>query len=156
MDMVLAGRPGVDSLTRANYLAAVANRVDSFWIPDHINSLFPTALWQPKYAGAARIVPTADAYLEPWTMLGHLAARNRIGRLKLGVSVTDTGRRNPAVTAQAAATVHLLTKGRAILGIGTGSARPMNPTGCRGTGRWHGSRRRWPPSAPCGTPVVNW
>lgn len=129
MDMVLAGRPGVDSLTRANYLAAVANRVDSFWIPDHINSLFPTALWQPKYAGAARIVPTADAYLEPWTMLGHLAARNRIGRLKLGVSVTDTGRRNPAVTAQAAATVHLLTKGRAILGIGTGEREANEPYG---------------------------
>ena len=53
-------------------------------------------------------------------MLGHLAARNRVGRLRLGVSVTDSGRRNPAVTAQAAATLHLLTRGRAILGIGPG------------------------------------
>jgi alkanesulfonate monooxygenase SsuD/methylene tetrahydromethanopterin reductase-like flavin-dependent oxidoreductase (luciferase family) len=35
-------------------------------------------------------------------MLGHLAARNRVGRLRLGVGVTDAGRRNPAVTAQAA------------------------------------------------------
>jgi phthiodiolone/phenolphthiodiolone dimycocerosates ketoreductase len=41
------------------------------------------------------------AFLEPWTMLGHLAARNRIGRMSLGVGVTDTGRRNPAVTALA-------------------------------------------------------
>ena len=49
-------------------------------------------------------------------MLGHIAARNRLGRLRLGVAVTDTGRRNPAVTAQAAATLHLLTRGRAILG----------------------------------------
>jgi alkanesulfonate monooxygenase SsuD/methylene tetrahydromethanopterin reductase-like flavin-dependent oxidoreductase (luciferase family) len=36
------------------------------------------------------------------------------------VGVTDAGRRNPAVTAQAAATLHLLTRGRALLGIGVG------------------------------------
>lgn len=62
-------------------------------------------------------------------MLGHLAARNRLGRLRLGVSVTDTGRRNPAVTAQAAATLHLLTRGRAILGIGTGEREGNEPYG---------------------------
>ncbi len=62
-------------------------------------------------------------------MLGHLAARNRLGRLRLGVSVTDTGRRNPAVTAQAAATLHLLTRGRAILGIGTGEREANEPYG---------------------------
>jgi phthiodiolone/phenolphthiodiolone dimycocerosates ketoreductase len=62
-------------------------------------------------------------------MLGHLAARNRLGRLRRGVSVTDTGRRNPAVTAQAAATLHLLTRGRAILGIGTGEREGNEPYG---------------------------
>jgi phthiodiolone/phenolphthiodiolone dimycocerosates ketoreductase len=62
-------------------------------------------------------------------MLGHLAARNRVGRLRLGVSVTDTGRRNPAVTAQAAVTLHLLTRGRAILGIGTGEREGNEPYG---------------------------
>jgi phthiodiolone/phenolphthiodiolone dimycocerosates ketoreductase len=45
------------------------------------------------------------------------------------VSVTDTGRRNPAVTAQAAATLHLLTRGRAILGIGTGEREGNEPYG---------------------------
>ncbi|MGJ6126351.1 LLM class flavin-dependent oxidoreductase [Mycolicibacterium sp. Y3] len=128
-DMILSSRPTVDSLTRAGYLSAVASGVDSFWVPDHLNSLFPRSLWQPKYCGAAKIVPTADAFLEPWTMLGHIAARNRIGRLRLGVGVTDTGRRNPAVTAQAAATLHLLTKGRAILGIGTGEREGNEPYG---------------------------
>ncbi len=129
MDPLLASRPAVDSFTRASYLGAVASRVDSFWVPDHLNALFPRALWQPKYAAGARIVPRPDAYLEPWTMLGHLAARNRIGRLRLGVGVTDTGRRNPAVTAQAAATLQLLTKGRAILGIGTGEREGNEPYG---------------------------
>ena len=62
-------------------------------------------------------------------MLGHLTARNRVGRMFLGVGVTDTGRRNPAVTAQAAATLHLLTRGRAILGIGPGEREGNEPYG---------------------------
>ncbi|MGH7732522.1 MAG: LLM class flavin-dependent oxidoreductase [Gemmatimonadales bacterium] len=129
VDPIIAARPAADSFTRANYLSAVASRVDSFWVPDHLNALFPRTLWQPKYSGGAKILPSADAYLEPWTMLGHIAARNRVGRMRLGTAVTDTGRRNPAVTAQAAATLHLLTRGRAILGIGTGEREGNEPYG---------------------------
>jgi phthiodiolone/phenolphthiodiolone dimycocerosates ketoreductase len=129
LDFIIAGRPAADTFTRASYLSAVASRLDSFWVPDHLNALFPRALWQPKYCGAAKILPSADAYMEPWTMLGHIAARNRIGRIPLGVAVTDTGRRNPAVTAQAAATLNLLTRGRAILGIGTGEREGNEPYG---------------------------
>ncbi|TLH65777.1 LLM class flavin-dependent oxidoreductase [Mycolicibacterium phocaicum] len=128
-DVLLAARPTVDALTRADYLGAVATGVDSFWVPDHLNQLFPRSLWQPKYCGATKVIPTIDASLEPWTMLGHIAARNRVGRLRLGVAVTDTGRRNPAVTAQAAATLHLLTRGRAILGIGPGEREGNEPYG---------------------------
>jgi phthiodiolone/phenolphthiodiolone dimycocerosates ketoreductase len=129
MDLNIVSRPTAESLTRAGYLNALANRVDSFWVPDHLNGLFPRSLWKQKYCGATKLVPTLDAYMEPWTMLGHLAARNRVGRMSLGVSVTDTGRRNPAVTAQAAATLHLLTRGRAILGIGPGEREGNEPYG---------------------------
>jgi phthiodiolone/phenolphthiodiolone dimycocerosates ketoreductase len=117
------------AVTRSSYLSAVAARADSFWLADHLNSLFPRAMAQPKYIGAARLTPKVDANLEPWTVLGHLAARNRLGRMRLGIGVTDTGRRNPAVTAQAAATLHLLTRGRAILGIGTGEREGNEPYG---------------------------
>jgi phthiodiolone/phenolphthiodiolone dimycocerosates ketoreductase len=117
------------AVTRSSYLSAVAARADSFWLADHLNSLFPRAMSQPKYIGAARFTPKVDANLEPWTVLGHLAARNRLGRMRLGIGVTDTGRRNPAVTAQAAATLHLLTRGRAILGIGTGEREGNEPYG---------------------------
>ena len=117
------------AVTRSSYLSAVAARADSFWLADHLNSLFPRAMAQPKYIGAARLTPKVDANLEPWTVLGHLAARNRLGRIRLGIGVTDTGRRNPAVTAQAAATLHLLTRGRAILGIGTGEREGNEPYG---------------------------
>ena len=54
---------------------------------------------------------------------------NGLGRLRLGIGVTDAGRRNPAVTAQAAATLHLLTGGKAILGIGTGEREGNEPYG---------------------------
>src|ERR1700728_4253152 len=122
-------RYGPTALPRASYLTAVATGMDSFWVPDHLNSLLPRAVMTPKYVGAARLVADTDAYLEPWTMLGNLAARNRLGRLRLGTAVTDVGRRNPAVTAQAAATLHLLTRGRAILGIGTGEREGNEPYG---------------------------
>ena len=128
-DPILVSRPTADALTRAQYLGAVANRVDSFWVTDHLNQLFPRSLWKQKYCGATKVVPKPDASMEPWTMLGHIAARNRVGRLRLGVGVTDTGRRNPAVTAQAAATLHLLTRGRAILGIGPGEREGNEPYG---------------------------
>jgi phthiodiolone/phenolphthiodiolone dimycocerosates ketoreductase len=129
MDPIVAARPTADAFTRADYLGAVANRADSFWVPDHLNHLFPRSLWKQEYCGATKVLPTLDAAMEPWTMLGHIAARNRVGRLRLGVSVTDTGRRNPAVTAQAAATLHLLTRGRAILGIGPGEREGNEPYG---------------------------
>src|SRR5882757_5923860 len=126
---ILNARHSPTALLRANYLTAVASRIDSFWVPDHLNSLIPRAIATPQYLGTAKLTPKIDAYLEPWTMLGHLAARNRVGRLGLGISVTDAGRRNPAVTAQAAATLHLLTHGRAILGIGVGEREGNQPYG---------------------------
>ena len=129
MDTALAARPIVDAATRASYLAAAAARVDSFWLPDHINSLLPRSLWTPRYCGGAALVPRVDAHLEPWTTLGYLGAHNWLGRLRLGVAVTDAGRRNPAVTAQAVTTLHRLTKGRAILGIGTGEREGNEPYG---------------------------
>jgi phthiodiolone/phenolphthiodiolone dimycocerosates ketoreductase len=117
------------AVTRLSYLSAVATRTDSFWLADHLNSLYPRSMAKPKYIGGARLAPKVDANLEPWTVLGHLAARNRLGRMRLGIGVTDAGRRNPAVTAQAAATLHLLTRGRAILGIGTGEREGNEPYG---------------------------
>jgi phthiodiolone/phenolphthiodiolone dimycocerosates ketoreductase len=129
MDAGVAARPTVGAVTRANYMAAAAGRVDSFWIPDHLNALLPRSLWTPEYSGGAKLFPRIDACVEPWTMLAYLAARNRIGRLHLGVAVTDAGRRNPAVTAQAVTTLHLLSKGRAILGIGAGEREGNEPYG---------------------------
>jgi phthiodiolone/phenolphthiodiolone dimycocerosates ketoreductase len=129
LDQLVNARHSPTASVRASYLTAVASRIDSLWVPDHLNSLLPRAITTPQCLGAAKLTPKIDAYLEPWTMLGHLAARNRLAQLRLGVSVTDTRRRNPAVTAQAAATLHQLTRGRAILGIGPGEREGNQPYG---------------------------
>jgi phthiodiolone/phenolphthiodiolone dimycocerosates ketoreductase len=129
IENIVNSRYGPDPLLRASHLTGVAAGVDSLWVPDHLNSLFPRSICTERYMGAAKLAPSPDAYLEPWTILGNLAARNRLRRLRLGVCVTDAGRRNPAVTAQAAATLHLLSRGRAILGIGPGEREGNQPYG---------------------------
>jgi hypothetical protein len=73
---ILNARHSPTALVHANYLTAVASRIDSLWVPDHLNSLLPRAIATPQYLGAAKLTPKVDAQLEPWTMLGHLAARN--------------------------------------------------------------------------------
>ena len=89
---ILNVRHSPTALVRGNYLTAVVSRVDSFWVDDHLNALMPRAIATPQYLGAANLEPKIDAYLEPWTMPGHTAARNRLARSRLGVGVTDACR----------------------------------------------------------------
>ncbi|HUO39917.1 MAG TPA: LLM class flavin-dependent oxidoreductase, partial [Mycobacterium sp.] len=128
-DAILRSRLSPTGLTQVNHLASAVTGADSFWVGDHLNSLVPRAIATPRYVGGAKLVPDLDASFEPWTMLGHIAARHRLARLRLGVCVTDAGRRNPAVTAQAAATLNVLTRGRAMLGIGVGEREANEPYG---------------------------
>jgi phthiodiolone/phenolphthiodiolone dimycocerosates ketoreductase len=128
-DIIVNSRYSPTALARADYLTAVASGVDSLRVGDHLNALFPRSIFTPQYLGVAKLIPKIDAALEPWTLLGHLASRNPFARLRLGVGVTDASRRNPAVTAQAAATLHLITRGRAILGIGVGEREGNEPYG---------------------------
>lgn len=126
---ILNSRYSPTALARTNMLMAKATGVDSYWVADHLNSLFPRSIATPGYLGVARFVPKIDAHFEPWTMLGYLASHNRFGRLRIGVGVTDANRRHPAVTAQAAATLNLISRGRAILGIGVGEREGNEPYG---------------------------
>src|SRR6202045_54355 len=128
-DQIVNTRYSAIAGARTDYFTAMASGVDSYWVADHLNALLPRAIATPQYLGVAKLLPKIDAQLEPWTVLGHLAARNRLARLRLGVGVTDASRRNPAVTAQAAATLHLITRGRAILGIGVGEREGNEPYG---------------------------
>lgn len=93
----MAARPTVDAFSRASYLGAVANRVDSHWVPDHINGQTPRPRWDAKYTASARLLRSPDAAMEAWTLLGGLAARRRFNRVRLGIGVVNFGPMQPDV-----------------------------------------------------------
>ena len=84
---------------------------DSFWMPDH-SVATGTKRW--------------DA-LEAWVTLASVAARTK--RLRLATGVSDTYRSHPATLAQRAATLDVISDGRAILGVGVGEAMNLVPFG---------------------------
>jgi coenzyme F420-dependent glucose-6-phosphate dehydrogenase len=76
----------------------------------------------------------------PFSLAWLAAAGERTSRVQLGTSVmTPTFRYNPAVIAQAFATLGVLYPGRIYLGVGTGEALNEIATGFRGAGE-----QTWP------------
>lgn len=59
-------------------------------------------------------------FLDPYPLLGVLARETE--RVQLGTLVTNPVTRDPSVTASAAATLNLLSGGRAVIGIGLGDS----------------------------------
>src|SRR5437016_5217134 len=101
--------------------------VDSLLLPDHYLSFVPRSVWNVDSTPAAKMVPSPDAFFDPFVMMGAMAARYR--RVRIGTGVTEAFRRHPATLAQAFVTVDHLTRGRAILGIGNGERENTEPYG---------------------------
>ncbi len=96
---------------RMSMRLAQLSGVDSLLLPDHYLGFVPRALWKPEYTPAAKMVPSTDAFFDPFVMMGMMAARYR--RLRIGTGVTEAFRRHPATLAQAFVTVDHMTGGRA-------------------------------------------
>jgi phthiodiolone/phenolphthiodiolone dimycocerosates ketoreductase len=112
---------------RQALLLARALRLDSFLIWDHLEDLFPAALWNPETTWLAKENESPHQFFDFQTTLGALAAS--AGRVRLGVAVTEPIRRHPVVIAQAMLTVAHLTKRTPVLGIGAGERANIEPFG---------------------------
>jgi F420-dependent oxidoreductase-like protein len=100
--------PGVDDRDMFEHVADIAVTgenagFDSIWVMDHF--------WQLPPLGG----PDAPI-LEAYTLLGALAARTQ--RAELGTLVTGVTYRNPALVAKLVTTLDVISRGRAICGIG--------------------------------------
>src|SRR5690242_92116 len=108
--MVGLNLPNYSRLGHRHAMVAIAQRAEelgfrSLWAGDHI--LLPTSLPEPY-----------GNLLESFTTLSHLAAHTEHIRLATGILVLP--QRDPLLVAKQAATVHHLSGGRLILGVGVG------------------------------------
>ncbi len=121
-------RPPVDTV-----LAAVARRqeqgFDAVWWADHLLHWFPPSIWTPDLVPMSAAQPSPHVWMDPFAMVA--AAAGAADRIRLGIGVTDTVRRHPAALAQTALTLDHITRGRFLLGVGTGEALNLAPLGMR-------------------------
>src|ERR1700690_2839017 len=106
-----AGASDAEMFDRTVALAQAAEQsgFESVWVMDHF--------WQLPALGGPD-----EPILEAYTLLGALAARTE--RVKLATLVTGVTYRNPALLAKIVTTLDIISKGRAILGIGAAWYEP--------------------------------
>ncbi|MDQ6673793.1 MAG: LLM class F420-dependent oxidoreductase [Chloroflexota bacterium] len=100
--------PGVPAEQLFDHVVALAQAAESagfdlVTVMDHFYQIGPVG-------------PETEPMLEAYSTLAALAART--GRVRLGTQVTGVTYRNPALLAKTVTTLDIISKGRAILGIG--------------------------------------
>ena len=106
---------------------AEADGYDAVWWPCHLMGWIPDSVWTEDMTGLAKYQSNPHVHFEPLTMMGAAGAATE--KIRVGVNVTDTIRRHPAMLAQQALTVDHLAKGRSILGLGSGERMNVVPYG---------------------------
>jgi len=118
------------SRVRAVTAMARLGGLASLFVWDHVQDLYPTALWDKSFTWLSEKPPSPHELFEYQTLLGALAAR--VGRIQLGVGVTEPIRRHPVVIAQSALTLAHLAKSPPIIGLGPGERMNTAPYGLSG------------------------
>ncbi len=106
---------------------AEAQGYDAVWWPCHLMGWHPQAIWKPEITPLAATQPNADTYFDPVATIAAVGVHTT--RIRLGIGVTDVIRRHPAMLAQAALTLDHITRGRMILGLGSGERLNITPYG---------------------------
>lgn len=102
--------PGVPDEQLFERVAAMAGQAEA--------SGFDTVFVMDHFYQLPMLGPPEWNMLEAYTLLGGLAARTE--RVRLGTLVTGNTYRNPALLAKIVTTLDVMSRGRALLGIGTG------------------------------------
>jgi phthiodiolone/phenolphthiodiolone dimycocerosates ketoreductase len=95
--------------------------------PDHLMAWHAAPLWQEQYTPLARFQRDPHQYLNVITCIATAATAST--RVILGSGVTDVMRTHPATVAQQFLSLHHLSGGRALLGLGAGEGENLTPYG---------------------------
>jgi phthiodiolone/phenolphthiodiolone dimycocerosates ketoreductase len=104
-----------------------AGRYHSIWLPDHMVSFWPDSIWTPEFTDLAVSSPSPHRHLDALAVAGAVAVLTE--KTPIATLVVDTVRRHPAMLAQTALTLSHLSKGRFILGLGSGERENVEPYG---------------------------
>jgi len=104
-----------------------SGRYHSIWLPDHMVSFWPESIWTPEFTDLATMSPSPHRHLDALAVAGAVAVLTK--HVPIATSVVDTVRRHPAMLAQSALTLDHLSKGRFILGLGSGETENTVPYG---------------------------
>ena len=102
-------------------------RYHSIWLPDHMVSFWPDSIWTPEFTDLAVQSPSPHRHLDAMAVAGAAAVLTR--NTPIATKVVDTVRRHPSLLAQTALTLDHLSKGRFILGLGSGEMENTVPYG---------------------------
>jgi phthiodiolone/phenolphthiodiolone dimycocerosates ketoreductase len=104
-----------------------SGRYHSIWLPDHLVSFWPDSIWTPEFTDLATSSPSPHRHLDALAVAGAAAVLTK--NVPIATSVVDTVRRHPAMLAQTALTLAHLSRGRFILGLGSGEHENIVPYG---------------------------
>jgi phthiodiolone/phenolphthiodiolone dimycocerosates ketoreductase len=102
-------------------------RYHSIWLPDHMVSFWPDAIWTPEFTDLATTSPSPHRHLDGLAVAAAVAALTK--NVPIATSVVDTVRRHPTLLAQTALTIDHISRGRFILGLGSGETENTVPYG---------------------------
>src|SRR5580658_10559627 len=104
-----------------------SGRYHSVWLPDHMFSFWPESIWTPEFTDLATVSASPHRHLDALAVAGAVAVQTK--QVRIATSVVDTVRRHPAMLAQSALTIDHLSRGRFILGLGSGETENTVPYG---------------------------